>query len=317
VYYPLPMSKNGPNVRRRTVVSGAITGLVSLAGCIGANTGSERNNNTSSSKAPTATQSTAKKGTGDSPIQFKELSAAAQTEVRTAINKGTYSTCKSLALRDEIDLTANPIIVYEGTKYEPVIRVGSGNDEDCGTKYVLTMEPVTATTEATTERNVVSFATLPSEAQTEVTKAIQQGMYSECGPLALEKAIDLEANPLIKYEGDLYKPALMIGGAGKQEDECAKHILQMDTVDGSTATAPDDVVAFDSLSAAAQQEVKAAIQQDVHTSCESLALTAEIDADSPPWIEYRNTYYHPVVDTATASADASCDTVHTLRMRPR
>lgn len=310
------MTETGPNVRRRTVISGAITGLVSLAGCIGANGGSASNHNSSSSQSTTAMQSPTGKGTDDSPIQFQELSEVAQTEVRTAVEQGRYSTCESLALRDEIDLTANPVIVYEGTKYEPVIRVGSGDDEDCGTKYVLTMEPVAATTEATAERNVVSFDKLPSEAQTEVKTAIQQGMYSECGPLALEKAIDLEADPLINYQGDLYKPEIMIGGAGKQENDCAKHILQIDAVDGSASTAPDDVVAFESLSKAAQQEVKAAIQQDRYTSCESLALTAEIDADSPPWIEYRNTYYHPVLDTATASADASCDT-HILRMRPR
>lgn len=311
------MTETGPNVRRRTVISGAITGLVSLAGCIGANAGSESNHNSSTSQSTTATQSPTGKGTDDSPIQFQELSEAAQTEVRTAVEQGRYSTCESLALRDEIDLTANPVIVYEETKYEPVIRVGSGNDEDCGTKYVLTMEPVAPTIEATAERNVVFFDKLPSEAQTEVKTAIQQGMYSECGPLALEKAIDLETDPLINYQGDLYKPEIMIGGAGKQENDCAKHILQIDAVDGSTSTAPDDVVAFESLSKAAQKEVKAAIQQDRYTSCESLALTAEIDTDSPPWIEYKYTYYHPVVDTATASADASCDSVHTLRMRPR
>lgn len=225
------MSESDPSMQRRTVIAGTITGVLSLAGCIGTGVGSQ-----------------------DSP------------------------------------------------------------DSSSGTPTQTTQTP----TESPNNDAVVAFEELPSEAQTEVKKAIQQGTYSECGSLAVEKAINLEADPLIKYEGQLYKPALMVGGAGKQEDDCAKHILQMDAVDGATTTnTPEDVVNFDSLSAAAQQEVKAAIQQDVYTSCEPLALADAVDSESPPWIEYQGAYYHPVFDTATASADASCDTVHTLRMRPR
>lgn len=169
-------------------------------------------------------------------IAFAELSAAAQREVRTAIERGSYSTCETLVLRDEIDLESNPRIAYDGTTYQPVVRVGSGNDEDCGTKYILTLEPVSDQTATPTDRKVVAFGDLPAETQTEVKTAIQDGTYSECGPLALEQAVDLATDPLIKYEGDLYEPAVIVGGAGKQEDECAKHVLQMDAVDGTASS---------------------------------------------------------------------------------
>lgn len=229
------MSTNGPHLHRRAVLAGTAVGILSLAGCIdsGASVGNP-DEERATSRTSTTTQSTTDSSSDSDVIEFAELSSAAQQEVRTAIEQGSYSTCETLALRDEIDLDANPRIAYNGTTYQPAVRVGSGNSEECGTKYILTTEPVSESTSTPADRTVVAFEDLPPEAQTEVKTAIQNGRYSECGSLALEQAIDLQADPLIKYEGALYEPALIVGGAGKQEDECATHILQMDVVDGTT-----------------------------------------------------------------------------------
>lgn len=229
------MPTNGPHLHRRAVLAGTAAGLLSLAGCIdsGASAGNP-DEERATSRTSTTTQSTTDSSSDDDVIEFAELSSTAQREVRTAIEQGSYSTCETLALRDEIDLEANPRIAYNGTTYQPVVRVGSGNSEGCGTKYILSMEPVSESTSTPADRPVIAFEDLPPEAQTEVKTAIQNGRYSECGPLALEQAVDLATDPLIKYEGDLYDPALIIGGAGKQEDECATHILQIDSDDGTT-----------------------------------------------------------------------------------
>lgn len=231
------MSENESHLHRRAVLAGTAAGILSLAGCIGSGTSvGYTDDGQSTSRSPTRTRTTTGSPSHDDTIAFTELSSVAQREVRTAIEEDSYSTCETLALRDELDLESNPRIEINGTIYQPVVRVGSGNNEDCGTKYILTMEPVLEHTTTPSDRNIVPFETLPPKAQTEVKKAIQNGMYSECGSLAFEQAVDLATDPLIKYESDLYEPAVIVGGAGKQEDECAKHTLQIEAVGGTSSS---------------------------------------------------------------------------------
>lgn len=166
---------------------------------------------------------------------------------------------------------------------------------------------------------VVQFEGLSQGARTEVERAIgRAGMYSECGSLALERELDLDRDPLVEYRDTLYEPAIMVGSAGKGDDDCEKHYLQLTPTGTSTTPAtPDAVVEFDTLPRQPREEVRRAIQQDRYTSCEPLAIADEIDAESPPWISYEGAYYRPVIETSAATSDAECDTVHTLQMRHR
>jgi hypothetical protein len=115
-------------------------------------------------------------------------------------------------------------------------------DTDSGADQPSTTESSpTAARSETSREGVVRFNRLSPEAQTEVKKAIQQGLYSGCKPLAVEKAIDLEKDPLIKYQEQLYKPVLMIGGAGKEpEGECPENALQMEKVTTTLMSAPNE-----------------------------------------------------------------------------
>lgn len=77
----------------------------------------------------------------DSCTGFSELSEAAQTEVRTAIETGEYEACEELELLNEIDLSTNPVLLFEESAYEPVVAHGdAGPNTDCSSTYTLTVE---------------------------------------------------------------------------------------------------------------------------------------------------------------------------------
>lgn len=189
-----------------------------------------------------------------------------------------------------------------------------------GTDSPTTTRSSPTTTPSETPRDgVVAFGDLSPEAQTEVERTLQrEGMYSECGPLTIEQELDLDREPRIEYQGTLYEPAVMVGAGGKDDDDCEEHFLQLTRIETATTTATaDKTVAFETLPESAQDEVRHAIQEDVYTACEPLALADEIDPESPPWITYDGAYYRPVIETRAAKPDAPCDTVHSLRMRHR
>ena len=79
----------------------------------------------------------------DSCIRVRELSSAAQTEARNAIETGKYEACGGLALLDEINLSNGLILIYEGTTYEPIIAHGdAGPQAECSSTYTLTMKQI-------------------------------------------------------------------------------------------------------------------------------------------------------------------------------
>jgi len=97
----------------------------------------------------------------------------------------------------------------------------------------------TKTNEPNTQSNrtVVAFENLPAKAQTEVKKAIQQRGYSGCKPLAVENAVNMEKDPLVRYQDQLYELVLVSGGAGKEpEGECPKNALQIEKVTTPNST---------------------------------------------------------------------------------
>lgn len=191
---------------------------------------------------------------------------------------------------------------------EPAGNPGSGGGSNSTEQH--------SGTQTTSDEGAVAYDDLSSEAQTEVKKAIQTGKYSECGSLALEKEVDLANDPVfIEYQNEVYETFLMVG-SGKNED-CKVHGIQMEKTEDDTPTPLTDVVNFDALSADAQQEVEAAIQQDPYKSCNKLALADEIDLDSPPWIKYEGRYYRPFAEKQDSSSDTDCETVRVLRLRQR
>lgn len=77
----------------------------------------------------------------NSCIALRELSEAAQSEVRTAIETGEYEACEELELLNEIDLSNDPVLLFEESAYEPVVAHGdAGPNADCSSTYTLTIE---------------------------------------------------------------------------------------------------------------------------------------------------------------------------------
>lgn len=86
----------------------------------------------------------------------------------------------------------------------------------------------TATEETTTETvspttrdvdRVVRVGSLSSEARHEVETAIEAGVYTSCESPALLDEIDLQTDPLLWYNNELYTPVVAVG-SGDTEGEC-------------------------------------------------------------------------------------------------
>lgn len=163
------MRESGSPFNRRWFLGAATAGFLSVAGCLGGETttgddevgqptATARETPTETrtptqTRTPIQTQTRTQTQTPtDTVVAFEDLSPAAQHEVRTAIQQGSYETCGMLALSNEVDLRSNPIIKYQGELYEPVIAVGSGKNGRKCSKRILQMDDVEETPTLTPSR---------------------------------------------------------------------------------------------------------------------------------------------------------------------
>lgn len=66
---------------------------------------------------------------------------------------------------------------------------------------------------------VVRVASLSPDARHEVETALDAGVYTSCEPLALLDEIDLQNDPVLKHDDELYEPVVAVG-SGDTDGDC-------------------------------------------------------------------------------------------------
>ena len=76
---------------------------------------------------------------------------------------------------------------------------------------------------------IIQFEKLSPEARKEVRIAIEQGKYTSCEePLAVMNEFEKIRTPVVKYEAQRYRPAIMVGSGNVSGSNCEKYILRME-----------------------------------------------------------------------------------------